>query len=264
LKRVLKATVKTFLPEPLLAAVRRRRSPSPAVVNAPGSLAEWEYLPHGWPENNGVIKGWDEPTIAETQRDKWSSFLESLQGTGPLGISHEAPAGSGRDNRWAHNVIMSYAYALTLASRNRARLSILDWGGGVGHYYPISRALVPDLELEYHCKEMHVLAEAGRELLPDVQFTESDDVCFAREYDFVIAGSSLWCVEEWQKVLERLAGSAKDYLYITRMMFTDEASSFVALQRPYAYGYQTEYPLWILYEREFIAAAELSGLKLVR
>jgi hypothetical protein len=48
------------------------------------------------------------------------------------------------------------------------------------------------------------------------------------------------------------------------MMFTNDAPSFVALQRPYAYGYETEYPLWILNEREFIAAAERSGMKPVR
>jgi putative methyltransferase (TIGR04325 family) len=257
--------VKTLLPKPLLAAIQRRRSAASGSPSVPAPVvAEWEHLPGGWPARNSVIKGWNEPTIAETQRDKWNSFLDSLKGTGPLGISHEAPAGSGRDNRWAHNVIMSYAYALTLASRNLVKMSLLDWGGGVGHYYPISRALLPDVELEYHCKDLHVLAEVGKDLQPGVDFTESDDDCFARQYDFVVAGSSLWCVEHWQAVLDRLAGSTKEYLYVTRMMFTNDAPSFVALQRPYAYGYETEYPLWILNEREFIAAAERSGMKPVR
>lgn len=40
---------------------------------------------------------------------------------------------------------------------------MLDWGGGLGAYYVYSRALLPDLELDYHCRELPLLVEC-----PDV------------------------------------------------------------------------------------------------
>jgi len=261
--RALKTAVKRLLPKKIVTVLRRQASTVSQSADVEG-LPEWEYLAAGWPAYSDAIKGWDEPSIARTQTSKWNSFLDSLSGPGPLGISHEAPAGSGRTNRWSHNVIMSYAYALALASRKMDKLAILDWGGGIGHYYPISKALLPDVEFEYHCKEVHVLAEAGRAILPDVKFVESDEECFGRQYDFVVAGSSLWCVENWKAILAQLIASTASYLYVTRMAFTDSGPSFVALQRPYAYGYQTEYPVWILSEIEFVAEAEAQGAQLVR
>ena len=57
---------------------------------------------------------------------------------------------------------MSYGYVLALAARAaeraaadhagdpvRRRLSILDWGSGLGHYFIISRALLPDVTFDF-------------------------------------------------------------------------------------------------------------------
>jgi putative methyltransferase (TIGR04325 family) len=224
----------------------------------------WEYLPEGWQTPDPRLQGWNVPSIAETQKSKWPSFIASLQGPGPLGVSHEAPADSGREDTWAHNLVVSYAYVLTLASRGKNQLSMLDWGGGVGHYYPISKAILPDLELSYTCQDVSLLCQAGRELLPEGRFLDRADACFAERYDFVMAGSSLWCVEDWKSVARRLARAADEYLYITRMMFVRHAESFVVVQRPSPYGYITEYPLWILNEKEFVDHVEGMGMTLVR
>ena len=60
-----------------------------------------------------------------------------------------------------HNNIMSFAYVLGRAARNQSRISMLDWGGGMGHYCRIAETLYPDLEIEYHNKDLPVAVKAG-------------------------------------------------------------------------------------------------------
>ncbi len=54
------------------------------------------------------------------------------------------------------------------------------------------------------------------------------------------------------------------YLYVTRQPFVETAGSFVVVQRPYRYGYMTEYPGWFLNRGEFLAETRALGLTLVR
>ena len=229
----------------------------------PGHV-EWEYRPSGWTSVNAGQTGWNVDSVVATQAEKWPSFIASVEGPGPLGVSHEAPTGAGRENTWAHNLIMSYGYVLALASRQKSRMSILDWGGGVGHYYPISRALVPDISLDYYCHDVPLLSEAGRSLQPSVRFFDSADECFTGSYDLVVAGSSLWYVEDWKTQAAKLVASASEYLYITRMLFIKTVKSYVAIQRPTQYGYLTEYQFWILNQQEFLEHIESLGMSLVR
>src|SRR5262249_4461620 len=147
--------------------LRGRRSAS---VSAPVSQAlhEWEYVPEGWRANqeNPSIKGWNVRSVLDTYKQNWPTFLENLRGPGPLGISPES-ASRRRDILTLHNIMMAYGYVLSLAARQKRELSMLDWGGGIGHFYLLSRTLVPDLPIEYHCKDLPVFAEHGRVLFPD-------------------------------------------------------------------------------------------------
>jgi putative methyltransferase (TIGR04325 family) len=158
---------------------------------------------------------------------------------------------------------MAFAYVLALAARGKSRLSMLDWGGGIGHYYLLARALVPDVVLEYCCKDVPLLAGHGRTLFPDQRFC-SDDSCLARRYDLVFASASLHYSEDWRSALASLGKAADGYLYITRLPVVTQAPSFVFIQRPYAYGYGTEYLGWCLNRGEFLAEAGRAGLALVR
>ena len=73
--------------------------------------------------------------------------LAGQNGAAPLGVSLEVPESCGgqiaTDDLGAHNTLMSYGYVLGRAAHNKSRISILDWGGGPGHYYLIGRALLP-------------------------------------------------------------------------------------------------------------------------
>ena len=224
---------------------------------------EWEYIPEGWQvaQTNPAIKGWNVREVLETYKAKWPAFVKSLNDTTPFGVSPEAI--SAEPDLAFHNAMMSYAYVLALAARHKSSLSILDWGGGIGHYYMISRALVPGLEIEYHCKDVPVLVEYGHQVVPEAHFY-TDDTCLTRQYDFVLASTSLHYSRDWVTTLKGLAAATAAYMFVTGLPIIQHSPSYVFVQRPYYYGYNTEYLGWCLNRKQFLQCAEAAGLKLVR
>ena len=154
--------------------------PEPEAAEPP----EWEYVPEGF---SRPTAGWDAGRVAEAYRAKWPQWVEALQGTGPLGVYHEARAGQrlDREDMAAHNMLISFAYALARAAHGRERVSVLDWGGGLGHYAILARAVLPGVEYEWHCREVPSVARAGTKVNPEVTFHE-DDGCLERGYDLVL------------------------------------------------------------------------------
>ena len=242
---------------PFVADVLRRNARS----RVTSSDAEWNYLPSGWPPMDEG--GWDVESVAATQLDRWPAFVETVAKSGPLGQSNEADAGT-RPDYPVHNTLMAFGYVLARAAHGCDRISLLDWGGGIGHYCVYTRALMPDVALDYHCRELPRLARAGRSVLPEATFHDSDESALARRYDVVMASSSLQYSRDWRRVLANLAGIAAPYLYVTRMPFVDHAPSFVVVQRPHRHGYLTEYPGWFINRGEFLTEAAELGLRLER
>lgn len=228
----------------------------------PAEPPEWERIPEWLPADK--LRGWNAPGVSTIQQQRWVEFLRQVEGPGPLGVSHESDAIHGRENVWPHNLLMTYGYVLGRACQHRSSLSILDWGAGAGHYYVYSRALFPDLSLAYTAHDLPALCAAGRSTLPDVTFDDDAEQVLSRTYNFVMAGSSLWYAENWKSLLGRLAVAASEWVYVTRMIFMRQTSSFVAVQRPWKYGYDTEYQCWALNSTEFLQAAHDANLTLER
>ena len=255
--RVLKDLAKRWLPP--IVMERLRQTYQAIRFGAP----EWEYIPAGWVTKDDKVKGWNIQTVSDTQKSKWREFVRATQGTGPLGVAHEAPSPS-NDDYYAHHLVMAYAYVLALAAREKDRIALLDWGGGIGHYFIFSRCLIPDLDIEYSCKDLPLLCLAGMEVLPEVQFVEREEEVATRRYDLVLASGSLQCSEDWKSVTRLLASCANPYLYVTRLPVVRRVKSFVALQRVYAYGYDTEYMCWFLNRDEFLGHMTSLDVDLVR
>jgi putative methyltransferase (TIGR04325 family) len=246
----------------VLKALRGRAEPEAAEPEREPGLPEWEYVPEGWARPAG---DWNVEAIARVYREKWPSFVAAVAGSGPLGVNHEVPLGRPvpRGDRDAQQTVLVFAYALALAARGKERLSLLDWGGGPGHYALLAEALLPGVELDYHSRDLPPLVVLGRELLPRYSF-HADDSCLERRYDLVLASSSLQYAEDWHGTLARLAAATSGYLLVTRVPVALRAPSFVVLQRAYAYGYETEYLGWVLNRDELVERAAAAGLGLQR
>lgn len=158
---------------------------------------------------------------------------------------------------------MTFAYVLARAGAG-GTLRLLDWGGGLGQYFHIARNLYPSMVIDYTCKEVTLLATAGSRLTPQARFTDRDDVALASGYDLVFASGALQYMRDFESDLVRLCHAARGWLMVTRVPLVDEREKFVVLQRPYIYGYETEYLGWVFNKAELVALIESQGFRLER
>jgi putative methyltransferase (TIGR04325 family) len=232
---------------------------SPFILNVVKYVfSEMEYVPQGW----NAVKGWNDQSVADAQEQHWPTLVRNLQGPGPLGVSH-LPWHITRDDRADHNIIMSYGYVLALAARKKDVLSILDWGGGVGHYYLYSKALLPEVGIEYHCYDVPNLCRLGRKLLPEIHSHDDERDLLGRQYDVVVSSSSLHYFEDWRDQVRKLAAATRGFLYVSRLQVVNCVPSFVVVHKVLRAGY-TEFLSWSINRQEFLSCAEECGLELVR
>ncbi len=261
-----KEVAREIVPPVLWRALQALRAAHARAAGRAGR-PEWEYLPEAWAyaRAHPEVRGWDVTDILAIYRAKWPRFLELTEGTGPLGVAHESRL-TERTDLTSHNAVMAFGYVLALASltvKGKQPLSLLDWGGGIGHYYVLARALLPEMSIDYHCKDVRALAGEGARLFPEAHFY-SDDACLAGRYDLVMASTSLHYAEDWKTALGGLATATEGYLYITGLPVAEHAASYVFIQRPHAYGYNTEYLGWCLNRGEFLECARSKDMSLVR
>jgi putative methyltransferase (TIGR04325 family) len=221
-------------------------------------FAELEYVPGGW----HATTGWNDPGIADAQEKHWPILVRNLQGPGPLGVAH-FPWHTTREDRADHNVMMSYGYVLALAARKKDTLSILDWGGGTGHYYLYSKSLLPEIGIDYHCYDVANLCGIARQLLPTIRVSDDESEFLGQTYDLVVTSSSLHYFEDWRGEVRKLAGATREFLYVSRLQTVMRVPSFVAMHKAMQMGYG-EFLCWWINRQELIACVEECGLDLVR
>jgi putative methyltransferase (TIGR04325 family) len=213
------------------------------------SIAEWEVVPASdtiW----STPVGWNHSSIVETQIKRWPELLESIEAPRPFGLWREE--------------IMTFGYVLGRAAVNRSRLSVLDWGGGLGRHFLYARELHPEISLEYTIKDLPGLCAAGRTLLPEVSFITEEEVVLNRKYDLVLSASSLQYAHSPYELLDKLCTSTGRWFMILRTPYVEKHDDFVVVQRPHRHGYRTEYPGWFINRGRFIARVESHGLLLQR
>jgi len=273
----LRRIVLLLLPPILVAALRRLNFSRPATEALAGPsaadpskidlgilnvLPEWEMVADTdevWTAHDGWVHG----SILGTQLSKWPDFLRSVEGSRALGQSHEAVAGAAADYA-THNTIMSFGYALGLVAGGRQSVSVLDWGGGLGHYYVYARTLFPDLKLDYVIKDFPGFCEAGKRLLPDARYVSDEAEALSNSYDLVFASSSLPYTRDLYGLLGKLCNSAGEWLMITRTPMIENHDDFVVVQRPHMYGYMTEYAGWFINRQRLVDFVLARGFFLVR
>jgi len=223
----------------------------------------FEYILEGWSHirNHPELIGWNAPAILDIYLKRWDLFKSKLQETGPLGFSPEGDPSTLNINH--HNINMSFAYSFGLACQQRRNVSFLDWGGSVGHYFLIAKALFPHIDINYCCKDIAVFSDMGRSLLPNA-FFYNDDQYLKGKFDFVLVSGALQYVCDWRSELQKIASVAEQYLFITRLPIILIVPSFVFVQRPYSIGYNTEYLAWAINRDEILQMVESLGFELVR
>ncbi|MEX1993677.1 MAG: hypothetical protein WD929_03355 [Steroidobacteraceae bacterium] len=213
------------------------------------SVDHFAYAPEGWSTRL--------PASA-TSEDYWNSFIardrsacEALMARVQARDPMVTPDGDVKE--------VLFGYVLALAAVDKQKLTVLDYGGNLGDYYWLGTALVPDVDLEYHCKELPQVAEAGRRLTPAVTW-HTDDGCLAQRHDLVMFSSSLQYLPGWQDILRRAAQSARGYLFLSDVPTVCDVPSYVVTQRS---GGMTNLQ-YQLNRSEIVDTVERAGLRLIR
>jgi putative methyltransferase (TIGR04325 family) len=268
LEKLLKTLAIALLPRPWVERLRARyRHAEVTIVTPEGDTVtrpEWEMMPDE-DEVWHAPAGWAHGSIAARQVEKWDSFLAAQAGALPFGRPHEAAPDAAIDVS-VHNTVMTFAYLLgrIAAERRKGMPSVLDWGGGIGHYYQYARALYPATDFDYWIKDLPELCEAGAPRNPGAHFTPDEAAALSRRYDLVFASSSLHYTRDVYGLIDRLCGAAGRYLMVTRTPFVENHDDFVVVQRPHRYGYLTEYAGWFLNRPRFQTFIEQRGFVLDR
>lgn len=149
-----------------------------------------------------------------------------------------------------------YRDALTHCARHGNQLSILEYGGNLGDYYWLARTLFPDIALDYHCKELPAIADAGRALNPQITW-HTDDECLSRTYDLVAFNSSLQYVDA---NLLAIAARASRCLLLSDVPAVRHAPAFFSEQRTADRATIQRHPN----AAALVATVESTGMQLIR
>ena len=213
------------------------------------STTFFEYAPDGWntplPGRTGNIPFWG-AFIAQQEIDV-AKLIARVRAGDPI----LDPTGDRN-----HAI---FGYVVAVATRTQPSLSVLDYGGNLGDHYWIARALVPNVQLEYHCKELPMSVEAGRRMTPDVTW-HADDGCFERDYDLVMFSGSIQYLRDWQPVVARAIAATRKYLFLADVPVVCGTPAYVATHRSRGHT-ALEHEM---NRGEIIGTVERAGLRLVR
>ena len=214
------------------------------------SVDHFAYAPEGWstrlPAGATSQDYWD--SIIARERPLSEALIARLQSRPPMLLTLDQEL---KD--------LLFGYVLALTARDKQKVTVLDYGGSLGDYYWLGKALVPGTDLDYHCKELPKVAEAGRQLTPAVTW-HTDDACLAQPHDLVMFSGSLQCLAGWQDILRRAAQSAPGYLLLSDVPTVRGVPTYVATQHS---GGTTNLQN-LLNHSEIVDTVEGAGLQLVR
>jgi hypothetical protein len=80
----------------------------------------------------------------------------------------------------------------------------------------------------------------------------------------VMINGSLGYFPNWKELLARLSHSAKEYLFLTRVLVVEESPSFVARQNTDVYDYDSEMVTQVFNRKELLQIVAETGLQMVR
>lgn len=255
---------KTLVPPALLVVLKALRNK----LRSP----DWEFAGYIWPTTSGEqqARGWNDESVASAYAARWPAYRAIAESTLPLAIIPEQVSAHDLGERpfneydlMFHNSNMTFAYCLARAAFGKRSIRVLDWGGATGHYYLLAKSLFPDLGIRYECVESPATAAVGRELLPNIEF-RLDGQLGEKTFDLVIASGAIHYAEDWRELLRRLSGASKALLFLHQLPIVHRTRSFTVLQRPYSYGYHTEYVGWALNRTDVLKALKDNDLGLVR
>ena len=214
-------------------------------------LSDWVYVPEGWRALRPEMKTWNDPDVAEAVERHWPTLMRNLQGPGPLGLSH-FPWSVTRDNGGypqRHDVVRIRAGA---TSRKKDTHLHAGLGRRRRPLQPYSKALFPELEIDYHCYDVCVIVRGGKKTTARSSLSRPRNGAYRKAVRPGDQQQALHYSKTGRPCCARLTAATGEFLYVARLQVIVIAQpSFVVEQRPYRQGYYTQCLSWFLNRQEF-------------
>jgi len=152
-----------------------------------------------------------------------------------------------------------YVLASIMYAQNN-RLSVLDFGGGMGFGYIVMEAVIPESDnLDFDIVEGANNCKGGKKLFFDdkrVNFFEQlpED----KRYDILHIGSSLQYIHQWKDLLKALCSYEAKYFAFTDLP-SGENERYASLQN----YYDSKIPHWFFNTKEVIGVMNTFGYKII-
>lgn len=189
-----------------------------------------------WEEALQHSKGYDDPAILEKVKH---ALLKVKSGESVYE----------RDSVLFDEVQYSYpllTYLLFIASENRQRLSILDFGGSLGSSYFQCRKFMRHLrKLKWSIVEQKHYVECGRERFQDdvLKFYDRiEECCNAESPDVILLSGVFQCLENPYEILSEAMDYGFEYIIFDRTPFIDQPDR-ITVQRVPPEIYESSYPI---------------------
>lgn len=180
------------------------------------------FTAQGWQTPLPPNKGYESEAVIASDLEEWHSKWVPYQRQ--IALSPSAPL-PGDPATWAN-----LACTLAVAAHGRRSLRVLDYGGGLCPLRIVAQAILPQVKLEFHCKEVPALACIGRTLHPEVTWHD-DDACLEQAFDLIVFGCVLQYCRDWASLVQRAARAARGHVYIADLAVVMDSESYVAVQR---------------------------------
>ena len=156
-----------------------------------------------------------------------------------------------------------YILPVVVASSGPAgrKVTVLDFGGGMGSVYLSVLATVADREaLEFHVVEGEAICKAARKMYagyPSIRFHDSLPKLDSA-VTIIHAGSSLHYVEDWKGLVRSFSEYNPEY-FVCADLPAGDIETFVTRQNYYG----KKIPVWFWNIEEFVSVVEDFGFRLI-
>ena len=149
-------------------------------------------------------------------------------------------------------------FLAALLYANKGKVRILDFGGGLGESYLLTKFTLSDSSnLLFHIVEVEEICKIGRTLHNDEGLDFMGSIPEPPiSYDIIHLGSSIQYVEDWQSVLEQITQLSPRFILFTDLISGDIPT--IATAQKY---YNSDIPMWFFNRNEFIKAFVDFGYK---
>jgi len=228
--------------------ISRPASETSSETIAAADFNVWEGVYASFAEAPAIGPGFDGPVWRERSIQAARQAAAQVQARQPLDYALRQ-----------RNAVLPPVVATMLTEQRR--VSILDFGGGLGTGYLVLAATMPKAvdRLDYSVVDVDGIALAGRQLFDGKKGpTFESELPGAARFDIVHAASVMQYIDDWRSLLACLARYNARFLSLTDM-FVGDFESFVTLQN--YYGSKIRH--WFLNARDFIAEVERNSYRLV-